>query len=269
MNMFIIDRGIFIRLGVFCFVFIVMAVWETIRPRRILSEPKGKRWAVNLLITLLNAVIVRLIFPLAAVGSALIAQERNWGLFHQFAIDNRIAGIIAILVLDFTIYVQHAMFHYIPVFWRLHMVHHTDLDIDVTTGARFHPAEILLSMTIKMSVIVLLGAPAYSVLVFEILLNGTSMFNHSNVFIQPKIDKVIRLFVVTPDMHRVHHSVIIRERNSNFSFNFSWWDRIFRTYKDQPDKGHHEMVIGLANFRDFKQLGLPSLLALPFFDDKR
>jgi sterol desaturase/sphingolipid hydroxylase (fatty acid hydroxylase superfamily) len=269
MNMFIIDKEIWIRLGVFCLVFIVMAVWETMRPRRILTEPKGKRWAVNLSITLLNALIIRLIFPLAAVGSALIAEEQKWGLFNQFTIDDRIAGIIAILVLDFTIYAQHAMFHYIPVFWRLHMVHHTDLDIDVTTGARFHPIEILLSMTIKMSVIVLLGAPAYSVLVFEVLLNGTSMFNHSNIYIPPEIDKVIRLFVVAPDMHRVHHSVIISERNSNFSFNFSWWDRIFRTYKDQPDRGHNEMVIGLANFRDFKQLGLPHILALPFFGEKR
>jgi len=269
MNMFIIDKGIWIRLGVFCFVFIVMAVWETMRPRRRLTGPKGKRWAVNLSITLLNALIVRLIFPLAAVGSALVAEEKKWGLLHQFTIDNLMAGIFTILVLDFTIYLQHAMFHYIPVFWRLHMVHHTDLDIDVTTGARFHPIEILLSMIIKMSVIVLIGAQAYSVLVFEILLNGTSMFNHSNVLIPSKIDRVIRLFVVTPDMHRVHHSVIIRERNSNFSFNFSWWDRIFRTYRDQPDKGHKDMVIGLANFRDFRQLGLFTILVLPFSSENR
>lgn len=269
MNMFIIDREIFLRLGFFCLVFLVMAVWETVKPKRTLTVPKGKRWAINLMMTLMNALVVRLIFPLAAVGSALIAEEKNWGLFHQLTIDNRVAGVIAVLVLDFTIYFQHAMFHSIPVFWRLHMVHHTDLDIDVTTGARFHPLEILLSMGIKMSVIVLLGAPAYAVLIFEILLNATSMFNHSNISIPPKLDKIIRLFIVTPDMHRVHHSVIIRERNSNFSFNFSWWDRIFRTYKDRPDKGHHEMVIGLANFRDFKKLGLGSLLALPLFGEKR
>jgi sterol desaturase/sphingolipid hydroxylase (fatty acid hydroxylase superfamily) len=269
MNMFIIDKEISVRLGVFCLVFIAMAIWEKMRPRRLLTAPKGKRWAINLSITLLNALVIRLLFPLAAVGSALIAEERKWGLFNQFAIDNRIAGIIVILMLDFTIYFQHVMFHYIPVFWRLHMVHHTDLDIDVTTGARFHPVEILLSMTIKVSVIFLLGAPAYSVLIFEVLLNATSMFNHSNIFIPPDIDRFVRLFIVTPDMHRVHHSVIIRERNSNFSFNFSWWDRIFRTYKDQPERGHGEMAIGLANFRDFSRLGLPSILALPFFGDKR
>ena len=269
MNMFIIDKEIWIRLGVFCLVFLAMAIWETTRPRRILTEPKGKRWTTNLSITLLNALILRLLFPLAAVGSALIAEEKNWGLFHQLAFDNRIAAIISIPVLDFTIYFQHVMFHYIPVFWRLHMVHHTDLNIDVTTGARFHPLEILLSMIIKMSVIVLLGAPAYSVLVFEILLNATSMFNHSNIYIPPNIDKFIRLLFVTPDMHRVHHSVIIRERNSNFGFNFSWWDHMFRTYKDQPDKGHRGMLIGLANFRDFKQLGLPNILALPFFGEKK
>jgi len=269
MNMFIIDREIFLRLGVFCLVFLVMAVWEMISPMRRLTAPKGKRWAINFSLTLMNALITRLIFPLAAVGSALIAGENNWGLFHQFAIDNRIAGIIAILALDFTIYFQHALFHHIPVFWRLHMVHHTDLDIDVTTGARFHPVEILLSMGIKMSVIILLGAPAYAVLIFEILLNATSMFNHGNISIPPDIDRLIRLFIVTPDMHRVHHSVIIRERNSNFSFNFSWWDRIFKTYTDQPDRGHAGMVIGLADFRDFRKLGLLNILALPLFGEKR
>jgi sterol desaturase/sphingolipid hydroxylase (fatty acid hydroxylase superfamily) len=267
--MLIIDKEIYIRLVVFLIIFISMAIWETTKPRRVLMTSKRNRWFVNLSITFINSLILRLIFPMAAVGTALIAKEQNWGLLNAIAFDNWIAGIIAILMLDFTIYLQHAVFHYIPVFWRLHMVHHTDLDIDVTTGARFHPAEILLSMTIKMSVIVLLGAPPYSVLVFEIMLNGTSLFNHSNIFISPHIDKIIRLFVVTPDMHRVHHSVIIRERNSNFGFNFPWWDRIFRTYKNQPDKGHKNMVIGLANFRDSGRLGLPSILVLPLFGGKR
>jgi sterol desaturase/sphingolipid hydroxylase (fatty acid hydroxylase superfamily) len=263
------DNEIYLRLTFFFTIFISMAIWEIVKPRRVLTTSKGNRWTVNLSITFIDALIVRLIFPMAAIGIALIAQEHNWGLLNRLAIDNLAAGVIAILILDFTIYFQHVAFHYMPVFWRLHMVHHTDLDIDVTTGARFHPVEILLSMSIKMGVIILIGAPAYSVLIFEILLNGTSMFNHSNIYISPKIDKIIRLLVVTPDMHRVHHSVLIRETNSNFGFNFPWWDRIFRTYKDQPDKGHTNMNIGLANFRDAKRLTLPYLLALPLLGTKR
>jgi len=269
MNMFVIDNEIYLRLTFFFVIFIIMAVWEIGKPRRVLTTSKANRWAVNLSITFIDALIVRLIFPMAAIGTALIAAEHNWGLFNRLAIDNLTIGIIAILILDFTIYFQHIAFHCIPLFWRLHMVHHTDLDIDVTTGARFHPIEILLSMVIKMGVIILIGAPAYSVLVFEILLNGTSMFNHSNVYISPKIDKIIRLLVVTPDMHRVHHSVIIRETNSNFGFNFPWWDRIFQTYKKQPDKGHTNMTIGLANFRDEKRLTLPHILVLPLSGTKR
>jgi len=269
MNMFVIDNEIYLRLTFFFAIFISMAIWEIVKPRRALTASKANRWAVNLSITFIDALIVRLIFPLAAIGTALIAEEHNWGLFNRLAIDNLAAGIIAFLILDFTIYFQHLAFHYIPVFWRLHMVHHTDLDIDVTTGARFHPIEILLSMAIKMGVIILIGAPAVSVTVFEILLNVTSMFNHSNIYISPDIDKLVRLFLVTPDMHRVHHSVIIREMNSNFGFNFPWWDRIFQTYKNQPDKGHTNMTIGLANFRDEKRLTLPRILALPLSGTKR
>jgi sterol desaturase/sphingolipid hydroxylase (fatty acid hydroxylase superfamily) len=269
MNMFIIDNEIYLRLAFFFAIFISVAIWEIVKPRKVLTTSKVNRWTVNLSITFIDALIVRLIFPMAAIGTALVAEEHNWGLFHRLAIDNLAVGIIAVLIFDFTIYFQHIAFHYMPLFWRLHMVHHTDLDIDVTTGARFHPIEILLSMVIKMGVIILIGAPAYSVLVFEILLNGTSMFNHSNVYISPKIDKIIRLLVVTPDMHRVHHSVIISETNSNFSFNFPWWDRIFQTYKNQPEKGHTNMTVGLANFRDEKRLSLPHILALPLFGSKR
>jgi sterol desaturase/sphingolipid hydroxylase (fatty acid hydroxylase superfamily) len=267
--MFIIDNAIYLRLSFFFAIFITMAIWEMMKPRRALTTSKGNRWIVNLSVTFIDALLVRFIFPMAAIGTAMIAEQHNWGLFNRLAIDSLAAGIIAILILDFTIYLQHVLFHYIPLFWRLHMVHHTDLDIDVTTGARFHPVEILLSMAIKIGVISLIGAPAYSVLVFEILLNGTSLFNHSNIYISPKIDKIIRLLVVTPDMHRVHHSVIIRETNSNFGFNFPWWDRVFRTYKDQPSKGHMDMIIGLANFRDAKRLTLPYILTLPLFGEKK
>jgi len=269
MNVFIIDNEIFLRLGFFFAIFISMAIWEQVNPRRVLNTSKGNRWVVNLSITFIDAFIIRLIFPMAAIGIALIAQEQKWGLFNRIAMDGWAIGITAILLFDLTIYFQHVAFHSIPLFWRLHMVHHTDLDIDVTTGARFHPVEILLSMAIKMGVIILIGAPAYSVLIFEILLNGTSMFNHSNIFISPSIDRILRLLVVTPDMHRVHHSVIIRETNSNFGFNFPWWDRVFRTYKDQPDKGHADMTIGLANFRDAKRLTLPYILALPLLGKRR
>jgi sterol desaturase/sphingolipid hydroxylase (fatty acid hydroxylase superfamily) len=269
MNMFIIDKEIYLRLGFFFIIFLSMAVWEILKPRRVLTVSKENRWFVNLSITIIDALLVRFIFPIAALGTAFIAEEQHWGLLNRLTIDHWIAGIIAILMLDLTIYVQHVAFHHIPVFWRLHMVHHTDLDIDVTTGARFHPVEILLSMIIKMTAILLLGAPAYSVLVFEILLNGTSLFNHGNIFIPPGIDRFIRFFVVTPDMHRVHHSVIIRERNSNFGFNFSWWDRFFSTYKEQPEKGHGDMVIGLANFRDSKRLGLIYTLFLPLFSGEK
>ena len=173
------------------------------------------------------------------------------------------------MVLDLTIYFQHRVFHVVPVFWRLHRMHHTDLDIDVTTGARFHPIEILLSMAIKMTVILLLGAPAWSVLCFEVLLNGTAMFNHSNVFMPRGIDRILRLFVVTPDMHRVHHSVIIHETNSNYGFNLPWWDRIFSSYRDQPSAGHDAMTIGLANYRDLKYLSLHWMLAIPFLKKER
>lgn len=173
---------------------------------------------------------------------------------------------LGILGLDLIIYLQHAMFHAIPAFWRLHRVHHTDLDFDVTTGVRFHPMEILLSMGIKMAALMVLGASASAVVFFEVLLNGTSMFNHGNVRLPGRIDRVLRLLVVTPEMHRVHHSVVIKEHNSNFGFNFPWWDRLMGTYQAQPARGHEGMAIGLSQFRDPTRLTLPGLLILPFFE---
>ncbi len=269
MNMFIIDNEIFIRLSFFFAIFMLLAVWETAAPRRTLTTSKRNRWTINISITLINTLLVRLIFPMAAVGTAFIAKENSWGIFNILSLNNSIFEVIAILMLDLTIYLQHALFHHAPVFWRIHKIHHTDLDVDITTGTRFHPVEIILSMIIKMIMVVIIGASVFSVIVFEILLNGTSMFNHSNISISPKIDRILRLFVVTPDMHRVHHSVIIRETNSNFGFNFPWWDRIFRTYKDQPEAGHTNMTIGLSNFRDARRLTLPYILALPLFAEKR
>ena len=263
MNMFIIDNEVYIRLIFFFGIFLSMAIWEVSSPRRVLTMSKRTRWLINLSLTIFNTFVVRLLFPAAATGIALIAQRKGWGIFNIISMNSMIAGLISIALLDFMIYFQHFVFHHVPILWRLHMVHHTDIDIDVTTGARFHPVEIILSMLIKTTLVIIIGAPVWSVVVFEILLNGTSMFNHSNVFMPLIADKLLRKIVVTPDMHRVHHSVIIKETNSNFGFNFPWWDRLFRTYKDQPVAGHGGMLIGLANFRDAKRLTFPYILALP------
>lgn len=269
MNIFLIDNSVLIRLWSFAIVFIVMAIWEKTAPRRALNAPKITRWSNNLSITFLNSLAVKFVFPITATGVALMAQNAGYGLLNILGTSQLFGGGIAIIAMDLTIYFQHRLFHVVPVFWRLHRMHHTDLDIDVTTGARFHPMEILLSMVIKMAAILLIGAPAWSVLAFEVLLNATSMFNHSNIFLNPGIDRVVRLFVVTPDMHRVHHSVIIYETNSNYGFNLPWWDRLFGSYKDQPSKGHDAMTIGLANYRDPKYLALHWMLVIPFLKRER
>jgi sterol desaturase/sphingolipid hydroxylase (fatty acid hydroxylase superfamily) len=246
-----------------------MALWENTVPRRSLKASKSTRWFNNLSITFLSSLAVKLVFPITATGVALTARNAGFGILNIMGTSSIPGGFIAIIALDLVIYAQHRLFHKMPIFWRLHRMHHTDLDIDVTTGSRFHPIEILLSMLLKMAAIVLIGAPAWSVLAFEVLLNATSMFNHSNVFLNPGIDRVVRLFVVTPDMHRVHHSVIIQETNSNYGFNLPWWDRLFGSYRDQPLRGHEAMIIGLANYRDPKYLTLPWMLVIPFLKTER
>ena len=235
-------------------------------PRRPLTTSKALRWFNNLGIVTVNTLIVRILFPLMPVGFALIASEKGWGLLNNLHLPFWLDVLAGIVIFDFFIYLQHVVFHSMPVLWRLHMVHHCDLDFDLTTGIRFHPVEIVLSMIIKLGIVYLFGPPALSVLIFEIILNSASMFNHSNFKLPLTLDRLIRLFIVTPDMHRVHHSVIIRERNSNFGFNLSIWDRMLGTYRDQPGKGHMDMVIGLANFREPAKLNLPRLLTLPFTD---
>lgn len=257
-------KELIIRLGFFFGILAVMASWEILAPRRPWSTPKSMRWLANLGLVFLDALSVRLIFPLAATGVALFAAGRGWGLLNNAGLPGWLSVVIGVAALDFAIYLQHAMFHAIPAFWRLHMVHHTDMDFDVTTGVRFHPFEILLSMGIKMAVIVLLGISALAVLLFEILLNATAMFNHGNVRLPLGIDRVLRLLVVTPEMHRVHHSIVRRETNSNFGFNLPWWDRLLGTYRAQPAAGHEGMTIGLENFREAGDLTLPRLLLLPF-----
>jgi sterol desaturase/sphingolipid hydroxylase (fatty acid hydroxylase superfamily) len=239
-----------IRLSCFIGVFAVMALWEVLAPRRTLQARKPPRWGSNLGLVALNSVLVRLVAPLGAITFALFAEARGWGLFQSVELPNWLAIVASVVLLDLAVYLQHVMFHAVPVFWRLHMVHHADLDFDITTGLRFHTVEILLSMGLKAGVVLLLGAPAVAVLMFEVLLNATSMFNHSNVRMPIAVDRVVRWLVVTPDMHRVHHSIYARETNSNFGFNLPWWDRLMGTYRDQPTDGHTQMTIGLSDFRD-------------------
>jgi sterol desaturase/sphingolipid hydroxylase (fatty acid hydroxylase superfamily) len=258
-----------IRLGFFFGIFAVMSLLELVAPRRRLTTPKAVRWLNNISVTFIDSAIARLIVPAGALGAAAAANAREWGLFNHTGLPVLIEGITVIILLDMLIYWQHVIFHVVRPFWKLHMMHHADMDIDVTTGARFHPVEIILSMFIKVAAVVLLGAPVWSVLAFEIILNGTAMFNHSNFALHLGTDRVLRTVIVTPDMHRVHHSVIIRETNSNYGFNLSVWDRLFGTYRDQPVKGHTGMTIGLANFRDPSKLLLPHMLLMPLGDKTR
>lgn len=252
-----------IRLSAFVGVLVLLAVWEWYAPRRSLSLGRARRWASNMGLVLLNTVAVRLIFALGLVGLALWTEEQSWGLFHWLALPVWLSVPLAFLVLDLAIYLQHVAFHTVPWLWRLHAVHHVDLDIDVTTGIRFHTLEILLSLAIKGAVVVALGAPPVSVLAFEVALNATSMFNHANIRIPVGVDRWLRWLVVTPDMHRVHHSIEPRETNSNFGFNLPWWDHLLRTYRAQPAAGHTEMTIGVAEFRDQRVERLDWMLALP------
>ncbi|MGD0021802.1 MAG: sterol desaturase family protein [Smithellaceae bacterium] len=259
----------FVRLGFFAGIFSAVALGEKIVPRRMLLKSKTKRWIGNLGMQIINVVVLRLIFPLFPVGIAVICAQRGWGLLNYYQITPFLALIIAVAALDFVIYLQHRMFHVVPLFWPMHMVHHTDQDIDVTTALRFHPLEIILSMLIKFSAVAAIGAPPLSVLIFEIMLNGATMFNHGNVGIPLSFDRMIRMVLVTPDMHRVHHSVIARETNSNYGFSFPWWDRMLGTYRAQPQEGHDKMKIGLNGYHDDRSLKLAFMLAMPFSYPKR
>lgn len=256
-----------IRLGFFFGVLALMAIWELLAPRRALTISKTGRWFANLAIIFINTAVVRLLFPILPVALALLAQKKGWGLLNSFDTLSWLPVVVGVIVLDLVIYLQHVMFHAIPALWRLHMMHHADLDFDLTTGLRFHPIEIILSACIKLAAVLVIGPPVLAVLVFEVLLNGTSMFNHSNVHIPIRVDRLLRFFLVTPDMHRVHHSVVIKETNSNFGFSLPWWDRLLGTYCDQPAAGHQGMTIGLSQFRDSKRLTLPRMLALPFIGE--
>ena len=258
-----------VRFIAFGAVLAAMAAWELAAPRRTQQLGRKRRWPGNLGNVVLDTVFVRLIFPIGAVAVALAAEARGWGLFNTFGVPAWVAVPAAVILLDFAIYLQHVLFHAVPALWRLHRMHHADLAFDVTTGVRFHPVEILLSMIIKLGVVTALGAPALAVLVFEVLLNATSMFNHGNVTLPQGIDRILRWVVVTPEMHRVHHSVTARETNSNFGFNLPWWDRLLGTYRDQPEAGHLGMTIGITQFRNPAEQRLDRMLTQPFREDAK
>ena len=260
----ILNNEMNIRLGFFLGAFALLALCEWVAPKRILTQSKVVRWYSNVGIVVFNVVIVSIIFPLVPVAVAFLAAERDWGVLNFYDVAPSLHIVISLIILDLAIYVQHVMLHALPVFWRLHRMHHADQDFDVTTGIRFHPIEIVLSTAIKMVVVILIGAPVIAVVIFEVLINVTAMFNHSNVKLPLTMDRVLRLVVVTPDMHRVHHSIMSHENNTNFGFNLPWWDHLFGTYRDQPESGHESMEIGLDLFRTPKDLHLHRLLIQPF-----
>ena len=263
MDEFLLANERAIRLSIFLGVFAVMAAWEALAPRRARSHGRLRRWPSNIGIVVLNTVILRIVFPVAAIEFAASVHGGGLGLMGIFGLPGWVEFLIAIAILDLAIYLQHMLFHAAPLLWRLHRMHHQDLDFDVTTGARFHPVEILLSMGIKFMVIAALGPSAAAVLVFEALLNGMAMFNHANAKIPLGVDAILRKIVVTPDMHRVHHSILSNETNSNFGFNLSIWDRLFGTYRAQPAAGHEAMTIGIEQFREGRELWLDRLLLQP------
>jgi sterol desaturase/sphingolipid hydroxylase (fatty acid hydroxylase superfamily) len=267
MDKFLIDFEPYIRLATFGGVFLVMAVWEVLSPKRPQHVGRGTRWPSNIGVVIIDTLLVRVLFPMSAVALAIFCESTGWGLLNVWQVSAWFAVPLSVVLLDLVIYFQHVLFHAVPMLWRLHRMHHADLEFDVTTGTRFHPIEIALSMIIKLTVIAALGAPAVAVLLFEILLNATAMFNHSNVRIPASIDRVLRLLIVTPDMHRVHHSVVMRETNSNFGFNLPWWDRLFGTYRAQPEAGHEGMTIGIEQIRDPGEQRLDRMLTQPFRGD--
>lgn len=258
-----------IRLSVFAGVFILMISAETLFPKKQRVLKRMQRWSTNLSLTLISTLLVSLLFPIAAIGLAQYAQDQHWGILNVFNLPLWAHILVSIIALDFAIYVQHVASHKFPIFWRLHKVHHADRDIDATTGIRFHPVEIILSLFYKFAAICVLGPHMLGVFIFEILLNASALFNHANLSLPKSVDKILRIFIVTPDMHRVHHSVILKETNANYGFNLSIWDKIFRTYIAQPRQGHDKMTIGLAQYQSPKPSFILWCLTLPFKKGKQ
>ncbi len=253
-----------IRLGTFAGIFLIMALLEIAMPRKKRVLGRGSRWFTNMSLVLVDTLAIRLIMPILAVGMADYAAGRGWGLLALVDLPMWVEIIIAFLLLDMLIYAQHIGFHKIPILWRIHKVHHADRDLDVTSGARFHPLEAVISMAYKLICIALIGPAAFAVFLFEVVLNAASMFNHANVRLPLGLDRLMRFFIVTPDMHRVHHSVLERETNSNYSFFLTIWDRLFRTYTAQPEQGHDGMIVGLSEYQNDKPANLIWSLFVPF-----
>lgn len=262
---FLVENEMMSRMGFFAGAFAVVAVWELMAPRRVLTLSKAMRWRNNLGLVVLNTVILRLLFPAAAIGMSIFAIEQGWGILNFYSLPFGLSIVLTVVVMDFTICLQHVMVHAVPALWRVHRVHHADLDYDLTTGIRFHPIEIILSMLIKFAIIIVLGPPVVAVVLFEVILNAMSLFNHGNIRLPIRVDRLLRVLLVTPDMHRVHHSVEDNEANSNFGFNLSIWDRLLGTYIAQPREGHIQMNIGIHHYRNPQQVDrLPGMLSLPF-----
>ena len=255
-----------VRLGGFCAVFLAVALAERWAPRRRAGTAIAPRWRANLGLVTVDTLLLRVLHGASAVGAALTAEAHGWGVFNGLlGLPHWWEGLAAVVALDFAIYLQHVLFHAVPQLWRFHRVHHSDRDFDVTTGVRFHPIEVLLSVIYKMAVVVVLGLPAVAVLAFEVILNATSLFNHGNVFLPLGLDRALRCFLVTPDMHRVHHSTLRTETDSNYGFNLTWWDRLFGTYRAQPSTTHSGMTIGLDDVRQPDRWPLFGLLVMPFW----
>jgi len=253
-----------LRLTVFAAVLVGMALAEQAWPRRDRALRRIQRWPNNLALVFAGALLVRVVAPASVVTLALLAEARGWGLLRAVGVPAVVAWVGSVIALDLAVYTQHVVMHKVPWLWRLHRVHHADVDLDVTTGVRFHPLEYLLSLGLKGGVAMLVGAPAGAVVLFEILLNATSMFNHANLRLPGPVDRAVRLVLVTPDMHRVHHSVDRREADSNYGFNVPWWDRLFGTYRPEPMQPHATMTLGVSAFRSADDQRVDRLLVQPF-----
>jgi len=259
-----LDPHTLLRAAIFVGVLGVMMLWEVFAPRRVVVAPRVLRWVSNLGVSVLNRILIALIASLVGLGAALTGEQAGWGLFHRWQVPGWLVFAGSVVLLDLVVYLQHRVLHAVPWLWRLHRMHHADVELDATSGVRFHPFEALISLIVKAVAVLAIGAPAMAVLVFELLLNATSVFNHSNVRIPLGVDRVLRWVLVTPDMHRVHHSVRVEELSRNFGFNMPWWDRLFRTYRDQPADGHEHMTIGLEQFRSREEMRLDRMLVQPF-----
>ncbi|WP_321395676.1 sterol desaturase family protein [Emcibacter sp.] len=269
MTHWLTENAEMIRLGVFLGLLGLFALLENRWPFRTNQFPRHFRWLTNIAIVVAGSMTLKLLLPVMAAGAAFFATAQNIGLLNMLDLPLWFTIPVSLILLDFAIYLQHVVFHQVPLLWRLHKIHHTDLDLDVTTALRFHPLEILLSMLIKMAVVLLLGIPVAAVILFEIILNGMALFNHSNLRLPDRTDQVLRRLLVTPAMHSVHHSCHMDETNSNYGFNLSCWDRFLGTYRERPAAGYLNMVVGLENYRKIGDLGFLSLLRLPFTKEDR